>query len=476
MHKPKKIINGALLFSLVMIILGAFSQTALAQTPQLQATKKSDQIYINVGRAQLKKSLVAMPGIQTQKNTSAFKKAKDLIQHTIEKDLNFSNYFKFIPASSFLEKPGSVSYLPKNLSPKGFDFQKWKDINAEFLIQGNIKSHGKNTTAHMYLYYIPQNKLVFEKEYTAPSTFPQEIGHDFSNDVMKKLTGLPSIFKTKILVSSDRAGKGLKEIFSMNWDGSQVQKVTNHKSITLSPSWSPGGNQIAYSAFTIDPRKGHRNANLYVYDLRTKKRVLVSSRTGINSGSAFLPHGRSLLMTLSATGTPDIYKIGLNGKVESRITSGPFGAMNVEPALSPDGKTIAFSSDRSGRPMIYTMGIEPITPARRITKAGRYNSTPSFSPDGKKIAFAGWDKDHFDIFVMNPDGTNLKRLTQDRRSNGKWSSNESPSFSPDGRFIVFTSNRTGRKQLFITNIEGNITVPITKDNFNYFQPKWSPFL
>lgn len=462
----------------LIAILCFAGQLSFAQTPQFATAKSSDQIYINIGRAQVKKSLIAMPGIQVQKDNTDFKKARDLIQHTIEKDLNFSTYFQFIPASSFLEKPNTVSYLPKSLDPKrGFDFQKWKDNNAEFLIQGLVKSaSSKGVEIRLYLYYIPQNKLVFEKEYTGTTQFPQSIGHDFANDVMQKLTGLPSIFKTKILAGSDRGGGGNKEIFEMNWDGSQMQQLTFHKSITLSPTWSPGGNQIAYSAFTIDPRKGARNANLYIYDLRSKKRVLISSRTGINSGSAFLPNGKSLLMTLSATGTPDIYKLGLDGKVETRVTSGPFGAMNVEPAISPDGQQIAFSSDRSGRPMIYTMGIAPITPAKRITRAGKYNATPSFSPDGKKIVFAGWDQNHFDIFIMNTDGTNLKRLTQDKRPNGSWASNESPSFSPDGRFIVFTSNKTGRKQLFITNTEGSITVPITNDNFNYFQPKWSPFL
>lgn len=465
------ILKSTLMFITAMIFTAVQAQT----TPM---AGKDEQIYINVGKAQIKKSLIAMPGVQLNSESAQAKKVRDIFQHTVEQDLNFSNYFKFIPASSFLEKPGSVSYLPKNLDPKkGFDFQKWQDTNTEFLVQGIVKkANNQDAVLHMYLYYVPQNKLVFEQEYKGSATVPQLIAHDFANDVMKKLTGLTSIFKTKILASSDRAGRGFKEIYMMNWDGSQVAQLTTHKSISLSPAWSPGGNQIAYSAFTIDPRKGRRNTNLYVYDLRNKKRVLVSSRNGINSGSAFLPNGRSLLMTLSATGTPDIYKIGLDGKVETRVTSGPFGAMNVEPAISPDGSKIAFSSDRSGKPMIYSMGIAPITPAKRITKAGRYNATPSFSPDGKKIVFAGWDTTHFDIFVMNADGTNLTRLTQDKKPNGSWASNEAPSFSPDGRFIVFSSNKTGRKQLYIVNIDGSVTIPVTKDRFNYFQPKWSPFL
>lgn len=458
---------------MIMKILNLIVLTCLFSNPVFA----EESIYINVGEADVKRSLLAFPDVKTKSDSKEYLQAKNYLKATVEKNLNFTNYFKLIPAASFKEDVKSVSHLPKELDPKdGFDFEKWKEAGAEFLIQGIVRKIGKNATSELYLYYVPQNKLILKKEYTNDSDSFIEMANDFSNDVMLKLTGKPSIFKTKIVMTSDKKTRGNKEIFVSNWDGSSAFPVTDHKSITLSPTWSPGGNQLAYTAFTIDPRKGTRNANLYIYDFRTKKRSLISSRKGINSGAEFLPDGKSLLMTLSATGTPDIYKIGLDGKTEGRITSGPFGAMNVEPAVSPDGKSIAFSSDRSGRPMIYNMEIDPIKPAKRITIAGRYNSVPSWSPDGTKLVFAGHDDDHFDIFIMNADGTNMSRLTQRRKKNGKWSSNEYPSFSPDGRYVVFQSNRTGKSQIYITDVKGSFTVPVTNDNNNYYQPKWSPFL
>lgn len=436
-----------------------------------------DSIMINVGDAEIKRSLLAFPSLKIASENKDFLIAKSILSAGVEKNLNFTNYFKFVPASSFLEDSKNVSHLPKSEQvPDGFDFQKWQDTGAEFLIQGVVRRVGKNAMTEFFLYYVPQQKLIFNKEYFNASNSYLEMANDFSNDVMLKLTGKASIFKTKLVMTSDRNNLGFKEVFISNWDGSDFRQVTTHRSISLSPTWSPGGNQLAYSAFTIDPRKGTRNANMYIYDFRTKKRSLISSRHGINSGADFFPNGNFLLMTLSATGTPDIYKISLDGKTQGRITSGPFGAMNVEPSISPDGKTIAFSSDRSGKPMIYSMGIDPIMPAKRITIAGRYNAAPVWSPDGKRIVFAGWDDDHFDIFIMNADGTNMSRLTQRKKPNGKWSSNEYPSFSPDGRYIVFASNRSGRNQIYITDIKGSFTVPVTNDNFNYYQPKWSPFL
>src|SRR5690606_27010742 len=139
---------------------------------------------------------------------------------------------------------------------------------------------------------------------------------------------------------------------------------------------------------------------------------------------AFSPDGRHIYLTVSQGTNPDIYKMTLNGDLVAKITNGPAGAMNVEPAIANDGR-IAFSSDRAGRPMIYTADSSGNN-VRRITFAGVFNSSPSWSPDGKKIAFAGQSDNNFDIFVMNADGTGMIRLTSAKKPNGKMASNEDP--------------------------------------------------
>jgi TolB protein len=110
---------------------------------------------------------------------------------------------------------------------------------------------------------------------------------------------------------------------------------------------------------------------------------------------------------------------------------------------------------------------------KRITFAGQFNSSPAWSPDSKKLAFAGQSDDHFDIFVMNVDGSNMIRLTSAKKSNGRWANNEDPSFSPDGRFVMYTSNRTGKSQIYISTVDGNEERRVTNDNYNYYRPKWS---
>jgi len=77
---------------------------------------------------------------------------------------------------------------------------------------------------------------------------------------------------------------------------------------------------------------------------------------------------------------------------------------------------------------------------------------------------------------MKADGSELKRLTDARKPSGKASNNESPTFSPDGRAVAFTSDRTGKYQLYIISPDGTNERRVTEDNLNWDKPKWSPFL
>jgi TolB protein len=327
----------------------------------------------------------------------------------------------------------------------------------------------------VYVYDVPMAKLILGKKYLSKSKEARTTGHTFADDLMMALTGKRGVFRTKLVAASDRAGNRWKEIYVMDWDGRNLTQVTNHHSISLSPAWNIDGKTIAYTSFAYHPALKSRNPDLFTYDIFGGKRFLVSSRIGINSGSAFSSDGKSIFLTISHGSDPDIYKMNLDGDDLHKITNGPKGSLNVEPAVSPDGSKIAFSSDRSGAPMIYVMNADG-SGVKRLTFAGRYNSSPSFSPDGKKLVFAGQDHDHFDLFTINIDGSDLQRLTSAKTPSGRAANNEDPSFSPDGRLIVFTSNRTGKNQIFLITVDGANERRITVDNHNYFKPKWSPYI
>jgi TolB protein len=439
------------------------------------AQEASSGIQIDVNQGKTKKSLIAFPPLQFAGNpatTKNFQSVGGEIFRVIVNDLSVSSYFQFIAQSAYLEDSSKLSIRPITADPNGFKFDSWKQIGAEFLIRANFAITGDSLTMEVFAYNVARAQVVLGKKYRGSTSNARRIGHIFSNDFMEAITGTKGMYLSKIVVASDRAGSKYKEIYTMDWDGTNAEKITNHKSIALSPAWSPDGDKVAYTAFVQRKKNKGRNADMFVYEISTGKRWLVSYRQGINSGATFHPNGKNIYLTLSQNGSPDIFKMDLEGNLGTKITNGPRGAMNVEPCISPDGNKVAFSSDRSGNPMIYVMNIDGSSPTR-LTFAGQFNATPSWSPDGKKLTFAGWSEDHFDIFTMNADGSGMIRITLAKKSNGKWAQNEDPVFSPDGRHLMYTSNRTGTNQIYISNLDGSEERRVTTDNHNYFKPKWS---
>lgn len=441
----------------------------------LNIQAQEDGIFIKVTDANVKKSLLALTPLQYSGSASLVSQHQKIgadIYNVLRNDLDVSSYFQFINPSAYLEDISKVGLRPAPEYANGFRFDNWKKIGAEFLVRAGYQVISGKIELEAYLYYVPTARLIVGKKYSGSTSDVRALAHTFANDIILALTKKPGMFHSKIVASSDRAGGKWKEVYVMDWDGYNAKKITNHKSITLSPNWSHDGKSITYTAFAYNRKSKARNADLFLFELDSQKRFSLSTQPGINSGSSFSPDDKHIYLTISQRGNPDIFRVDTNGRNQTRITNGPAGAMNVEPNISPDGKTIAFSSDRSGQPMIYTMDTNGNN-VKRLTFAGRYNASPAWSPDGKKIAFAGYDKTHFDIFVMNADGTNMIRLTSAKKANGKMANNETPSFSPDGRQVMFVSDRTGKKQIYIVNADGTNERRITFDNFNYEQPKWS---
>lgn len=435
-------------------------------------TAFSQQAIIKVGEAKSRKSNFALPyfnNIGANQSGTATKAAGEVYSST-KKNLEFSTYFNMMPLTSFLEDTTNLSAKPKTSDPNGFKFDSWKTIGAEFLLRATYSVIEKDLTVETYLYQVDQAKLLVGKRYKANINQTEQIGNTIANDILEVLTGKRGSFMSKIVTTTDKTG--YKEVITMSLEGNDVNTITRDRSVAISPNWSPNGKKLIYSIYTRRVGSAQQNLTMFMHDLTTGKRQILSNRNGLNSGGSFSPDGQYIYLTISKGGSPDIYKITLSGEQVSQLTKGPAGAMNVEAAVSPDGSKIAFSSDRGGNPMVYVMNSDGSN-IKRLTFQGKYNSTPTWSPDGKKIAFAGQVENYFDIFVMDSDGSNITRVTSATKANGRRASNEDPSFSPDGRFVVYTSNRTGHNQIFMSSIDGTQERRVTNDSYNYFKPKWS---
>ena len=436
----------------------------------------SARVYISVGDANVKKSLLALPAFQLQGDSQRKRDIElgEKIFSSLSQSLEFSNYFEFVDPKAFLEDPQSVGLRPAPEEPGGFEFKKWSVIGTEFLLRGGYKVKRRKVEFELNVYYVPQAKVVLQKVYRGTNRESEKIAYAAANDIIKALTGKEGIFKTKIVTlrSQGRRGKG---VFVMDWNGKNLKKVSRLRTIHLSPTWSASGRQIAYTAYAYHPRARVRNPDIFIRDLEKRTNKIIFYGRGVNSGAAFHPLKDYLYFTRSQDGHPDIYRINSDGKELVRLTNGPHGAMNVEPKISPDGEKVVFSSDRSGRPMIYTMNVNG-GEVKRLTFAGRYNSTPDWSPDGKLLAFAAHVEGRYDIFSIQPDGRGLRRITFAKKEDGSRANNEHPSFSPDGRHILFSSDRTGRRQLYVISPDGKNERQITFGNDDYSMPEWSPYL
>ena len=435
----------------------------------------SAKIFINIGSAGIKKSSLAILPFLPQENFPENPGLKKELEGLIERNIKFSSYFQILSQQAYIEDPKTISPIPFPIDLQGFRWNNWKLSGADFLLFNRYALVDKDLLLTSFFYNVNSQKTLFKKTYKLPRKQARQLINRLSNQIVKSLSGKQGIFETKI-VSVRNTAKNKKEIFLMDWQGDNQKRLTYHRSISLSPFWSPRGDKILYTAFVYNKKHARRQAVLFSYSRKDHNIRVVSDKRGANLGASFFPDGKSLLLTLNVgKSLMDIFKFNIRTRRLSPLTLGPSGAIHVEPSVHKKTKQIAFSSNKNGKVHIYTMNPRGGN-KKQITFAGHYNSTPSWSPDRNQLVFSGKSRGRFDIFMIHGTGSGLKRLTRLKRANGTWANSESPSFSPDGRFIVFTSDVSGSYQLYIMNLDNSSIERITFDKYNYKSPRWSPYL
>jgi Tol biopolymer transport system component len=141
--------------------------------------------------------------------------------------------------------------------------------------------------------------------------------------------------------------------------------------------------------------------------------------------------------------------------------------MSIDPVWSPDGSQIAFASNRGGNYDIYVMDADGGN-LHRLTDDPGLDRMPSWSPDGSQIAYASERADNMDIYLMNVDGSHERRLTTDPARD------RAPVWSPDGTHLVFVTGRSGTADLFSLDAASGDVVQLTSGSSTDVQPAWSP--
>ena len=194
------------------------------------------KVYIDIDSPTAKKIPIVIPGLVNQGAPDAA--LGNTAANLLMRDLDFTGYFQMIDSKGFLgrsEEPGSI------------DFNAWTLTGADLLVKGNYRQEGSQLKMEMRLYDLLQGKSILGKEFTVPTQdYPKAI-HRFADEILFLLIGERGPFQTRIAFVSTIAGK--KEIYSADFDGGNSKRLTQHNSITLTPRWSPRGDEIAYTSY-----------------------------------------------------------------------------------------------------------------------------------------------------------------------------------------------------------------------------------
>lgn len=164
---------------------------------------------------------------------------------------------------------------------------------------------------------------------------------------------------------------GAPEIFTVDADGSNLRRLTNHKAIDVSPSWSPDGKRIAF----VSDRTGAPQVYLMNADGSGQRRLTFEG--SYNTAPAWSPDGRWIAYETRAGGTFDIWLIDPEGRTNAPLVRHPRN--DQAPSWAPDSRKIAFHSTRRGKSDIYVVDLDGADP-RRLTQAAGENTHPSWGP------------------------------------------------------------------------------------------------
>ena len=395
--------------------------------------------------------------------------AARVVAEVLWNDLDYEREYQMISRKATAGIPGAAT-------PASLPFDTWKQAGADYVMMGTVQDVAGKLAVEIRMVRVGGSEpgsIKFAQRYDGcTSANLRYCAHHIADDIHQKEMNLEGVARTRIAFTSDRAGERLtgrpmqdatvgKEIYLMDYDGARQTRVTSSRSLNIAPTWGPDGRTLAYASF--------------------------------------------------ASGYPDLYVSTLDGRPVQRPARGNEKVQNWNPAISPDGSLIAYTSTRAGQGQtdIWVMGRDGSNARNLTPNTPSYEGAPTWAPGGNQIAFTSDRTGINQIYVMNNDGTGVRRMTFDKQvDRPTWSvrgfiaytlrqpsghdiarldlarteprvitdgrgSNVQPTVSPNGRHIIFVTTRWGKQHLASVDLDGKNIRQLTEVG-NNTHPSWSP--
>ncbi|MCG8470087.1 MAG: hypothetical protein MJB57_18075 [Gemmatimonadetes bacterium] len=370
----------------------------------------------------------------------------DLAEDILRRDLDFSDRFEIITPSDALPTNGPPNY------------QLWNQMGAVWLVTADVSGSGASPILRVGLHDVVYGRLENVQAFSLPEMSDGDFRmaiHRASDAVVSWATdGQQGIAATRIAFRR-RGSDGTSALYVIDSDGENLQRVSTGGGSVYSPAYSPDGSRIA---FTTQDETG--TFALVEANLITGGRRTISTSTLIQTPT-YTADGRLAYAEMSGGGV-EVFLEGAGKLTETRGDA-------LNPTFSPDGRSFAFEADPTNQPQVYVQPVAGGRP-RRISVYVRNERTnavgPDWSPNGDRIAYAAISGRGFQIFTVNPNGTDRRMLTSRGES-------EAPSWAPDGRHLVFSAADSQGHALWIMDTVTGRSRVLTSGRRDEL-PDWSP--
>lgn len=432
------------------LIFGLVLVSALTFPPNVAANEhEEDDLVIEINQGVVRPITIAISPLNS--DNAQLSRQLDKI---LANDLRLSGHMTAIKARDMPNQPFRAEQII---------YPTWRKSKAEYLIFGDIVRDSRNkyllnvTVADILSGEIRDSKLFkFNVKYT------RDFGHYVSDYVYKVITGLDGSFSTKIayVKRSVSRGKKVYRLIVADADGARERVIVTSDEPLSSPSWAPDSTKLAYVSFEFG------RSNIFIQDVVSGKRQLITDFKGINSAPSWSPDGKTLAVVLSQGANADIYLIDIDTAEYKRVTRHP--DIDTEPSWSKDGSKLLFTSDRNGLPQIYQYNLKT-GKMTYLIKQRSYSASAHYTHNDKEVIMISLIEGKYSVVMYNLKSRKITRIS-------KTSLDDSPSVSPDGNRVIYSTKTGGRNVLAIASVDLGNSIYLSSGKGDVTSVAWSPFI